>query len=59
MWRLTVDDLKKMYENIKCGHITLWYDKKTSESEHAGRMHKRESESTIKEEKRRKWTQNL
>ena len=51
VWLVTADDLKKMYESIKRGHITLWCDQKTSESEHASRKRKRESESTAREEK--------
>ena len=50
VWLVTADDLKKMYEGIKSGHITLWCDRKT-ESEHAGRKRKRESESALREEK--------
>ena len=48
---MTVDDLKKMYESIKRGHITLWCDQKISESEHTGRKRKREAETTAREEK--------
>ena len=48
---MTADDLKKMYESVERGHITLWCDQRTSESEHAGRKRKRESESTAREEK--------
>ena len=51
VWLVTADDLKKMYESIKRGHITLWCDQKTSESEHTGRKRKRESETTAREEK--------
>ena len=51
VWFVTADDLKKMYESMKRGHITLWCDQKTSESEYAGRKRKRESEGTLREEK--------
>ena len=47
---MTADDLKKMYESIKRGHITLWCDQKISESEHTGRKRKREAETTAREE---------
>ena len=33
---MTAHDLKKMYENIKHGNITLWCDQKTSDSDHVG-----------------------
>ena len=51
VWLVTVDDLKKMYESIKRGHITLWCDQKISESEHTGHKCKREAETTAREEK--------
>ena len=51
MWLVTADDLKQIYECIKRGHRTLWCDQKVSESEHASRKRKMESESTAREEK--------
>jgi hypothetical protein len=30
VWLVTADDLKKMYESIKRGHITLWCDQRVS-----------------------------
>ena len=35
VWLVIADDLK-MYESVKHGHITLWCDQRTSESEYAG-----------------------
>ena len=51
VWLVTADDLKKMYEGMKWGNITLWCDQKTTENEHVGRKRKRESERTLREEK--------
>ena len=51
VWLVTADDCKKMYESIKRGHITLWCDQKTSESEHASCKRRRESKSIAREEK--------
>ena len=42
-----------MFESMKRENITLWCDQKPMESEHVtvGRKRKRESESTLREEK--------
>ena len=51
VWLVTPEDLQKMYESIMHGHSTLWCDQRVTESEVAGCRQKRESESTLREEK--------
>ena len=51
VWLVTPEDLQKMYDSIKRGHITLWCDQRVTESDTTGRKRKRESESTLREEK--------